>query len=462
MIHIALLLPVMLAPAQQSPASPDSAAPALEQRIDRFVRPYAASNNFTGVILVRRGGRVQLEKGYGMANYELGVPNTGFSRFHIASVTKAFTAAAILLLEERGKLSLSDPVSRHLPDYPKGDRIRIEHLLKHTAGIPNLGSGPDWARQERQSHTIEQLVALFKDLPLEFEPGSETRYSNSNYNLLTLIIENISGQSYERFLRDNIWTPLGLRSTLDGSDMTRLVPNRATGVEPDGVRDVRLPRFIDWSSRRGSGSLVSTTADLDRFVEALYGGKLLQRGSLEKILAPAEGFAFGWTRNERLGRKLMRSAGRSPGYTSSVERYLDDGTTVIILSNSYSPVAQDSVFLTGIHAAVFGKAPTAPALLPIAVRAGSLEQLAGHYQMPSDYFVPDARLELIDRGDRLEAVWATGARNTIYPVGPNRFLDRNFWADVSFIRDSGGDVSGFSYEVGGQRFTAARKAASMP
>ncbi|HZA98190.1 MAG TPA: hypothetical protein VE399_05390, partial [Gemmatimonadales bacterium] len=253
-----------------------------------------------------------------------------------------------------------------------------------------------------------------------------------------------------------------LRSTLDGSDMTRLVPNRATGVEPDGVRDVRLPRFIDWSSRRGSGSLVSTTADLDRFVEALYGGKLLQRGSLEKILAPAEGFAFGWTRNERLGRKLMRSAGRSPGYTSSVERYLDDGTTVIILSNSYSPVAQDSVFLTGIHAAVFGKAPTAPALLPIAVRAGSLEQLAGHYQMPSDYFVPDARLELIDRGDRLEAVWATGARNTIYPVGPNRFLDRNFWADVSFIRDSGGDVSGFSYEVGGQRFTAARKAASMP
>ncbi|HZA98218.1 MAG TPA: serine hydrolase domain-containing protein, partial [Gemmatimonadales bacterium] len=208
MIHIALLLPVMLAPAQQSPASPDSAAPALEQRIDRFVRPYAASNNFTGVILVRRGGRVQLEQGYGMANYELGVPNTGFSRFHIASVTKAFTAAAILLLEERGKLSLSDPVSRHLPDYPKGDRIRIEHLLKHTAGIPNLGSGPDWARQERQSHTIEQLVALFKDLPLEFEPGSETRYSNSNYNLLTLILEKLSGQSYESFLRENIWTPL--------------------------------------------------------------------------------------------------------------------------------------------------------------------------------------------------------------------------------------------------------------
>ncbi len=173
MAHLSLLLTLSLAQATPSATTQDSAPRALEQRIDRFVQPYVASNNFTGVILVRRGGRVQLEKGYGMANYELGVPNSGWSRFHIASVTKAFTAAAVLLLEERGKLSLDDPVSRHLPGYPNGDRIRIEHLLKHTAGIPNLGSGPDWARQERLSHTTEELVGLFKDLPLEFEPGSQ-------------------------------------------------------------------------------------------------------------------------------------------------------------------------------------------------------------------------------------------------------------------------------------------------
>ncbi|HEX6432881.1 MAG TPA: serine hydrolase domain-containing protein [Gemmatimonadales bacterium] len=456
MHHLALLLPAILAPRQQTPTSQDSAPGALEQRIDGFVRPYAASNNFTGVILVRRRGRVQLEKGYGMANYELGVPNSGWSRFHIASVTKAFSAAAILLLEERGKLVLSDPVSRHLPGYPNGDRIRIEHLLKHTAGIPNLGSGPDWARQERLHHTTEELVGLFKDLPLEFEPGSETRYSNSNYNLLTFILEKVSGQSYQSFLRENIGTPLGLRSTADGSDMTRLVPYRATGVEPDGLRDVRLPRLIDWSGRKGSGSLVTTASDLDRFVEALYGGKLLQPGSVAKILAPAEGFAFGWNRGERSGRKLMRSAGRSPGYNASVERYLDDGTTVIVLTNSYSPVGQDSVFLAGIHAAVFGKAPAPPPLLPVAVKRGSLAELAGQYQMPREYFVPDATLELLDRGNRLEAAWADGARNTIYPVGANRFLDRNFWADVSFTRDSAGRVSGFSYAIAGQRFSAVR------
>lgn len=457
MPHLASVFALVLASAP-SPLTPqDSSARTLERRIDRFVQPYVASNNFTGVILVRRGGRVRLEKGYGMADYELGVPNSSRSRFHIASVTKAFTAAAVLLLEEQGKLRLEDPVSRYVPSYPKGDRIRIEHLLKHTAGIPNLASGPEWAREERLPHTTEELVALFKDLPLEFEPGSETRYSNSNYNLLTLILEKVSGQDYESFLRENIWAPLGLRFTSDGSDMTRLVPNRATGTEPDGVRDVRLPRFIDWSGRKGSGSLITTAADLDRFVDALFGGKLLRKESLEKILAPAEGFAFGWTRAERFGRKVMQSAGRSPGYNASIERYLDDGTTMIVLTNSYSPVGQDSVFLEGIEAAVLGKMPAPPRLLPVPVKPGSLAELAGQYQMPRDYFIPNATLELIDGGNRLEAVWANGARNTIYPVGPDQFLDRNFWAEVGFTRNGSGRISGFTYAIAGQRFRAVRK-----
>jgi CubicO group peptidase (beta-lactamase class C family) len=299
------------------------------------------------VILAHCGGKVQLVKGYGMADYELGVPNSPSSRLHIASVTKAFTAAAILLLAERGKLILDDPVSRFIPDYPQGNRIHIDQLLKHSAAIPNLGSGAEWARDERLPHTTEELVALFKDKPLDFEPGSQTRYSNSNYNLLTLILEKITRQDYDSFLRDNIWAPLGLRSTTDGSDMTRLVPHRATGTEPHGIRDVRLPRLIDWSGRKGSGSLITTAGDLDRFVQALFGGKLLQPASLDRILAPAEGFAFGWARDERFGRKVMQGGGRSPGCNASVVRYLDDGTTVIIRGNSYSPVAQDSVFVTG-------------------------------------------------------------------------------------------------------------------
>ena len=128
-----------------------------------------------------------------------------------------------------------------------------------------------------------------------------------------------------------------------------------------------------------------------------------------------------------------------------------------MLSNSYSPVGQDSVFLAGIHAGVFGPTPAPPPLLPIAVKQGSLTELAGQYGMPQEYFVPNATLELIDRGNRLEAVWSNGARNTIYPVAPGRFLDRNFWADLRFTRDSVGKVHGFTYSVGGQTFKAVRR-----
>lgn len=416
----------------------------LEAQIDSVVGPYVAGNNFSGVILVARRGRILLEKGYGLANPELGIPNTPRSRFHIASVTKAFTAAAILLLQDRGRLSAADPLAKYLPDYPNGGKIRLHHLLTHSSGIPSLG-GPEWDREERLPHSTEQLVRLFKDKPLDFEPGSQTRYSNSNYNLLALILEKVSGRGYADFLQGSIFGPLGLGATLHDGDMTRLIPGRATGTEPDGVRGVRFPRYIDWSGRTGSGSLVTSAGDLERFIAALFGGRLLRSPSVAEILVPAEGFAYGWARDERFGRRQMRAGGRSPGFNASVEHYLDDGTDVIVLTNSYSPVGQDPVFLEALHSAVFGRTWTPPAIAPVAVAPGSLAELAGRYRMPHDYFEPDAALALTDRGDHLEARWSDGAVNTIYPVGPNRFLDRNYWAGVSFTRDPEGRVEGFSY-----------------
>lgn len=420
--------------------------PGLAARVDSFVAPYVAGNNFSGVILVARGDSILMEKGYGLANPELGVPNTARTRFHIASVTKAFTAAAVLLLEQRGRLRVTDPVSRHLPGYPQGDRIRLEHLLTHTSGIPNLG-GSDWARDERLPHSTEELVGLFKDKPLEFEPGSETSYSNSNYNLLALVLERLTGQGYGDFMRDSVFAPLGLTSTLHDGDMSRLIPDRATGTEPDGLHGTRLPRYIDWSGRTGSGALVTTAGDLRRFVRALFGGKFLQEPAMGKILAPAEGFAYGWAREERFGRKQMRSGGRSPGFNSSVEHYLDDGTEVVVLTNTYSPVGQDSTFLDGVNSAVFGRPVKPPVLAMVQVPPGALRELAGEYRLPHDYFIPDATLSLVDKGDHLEARWAIGAINTVYPTGPNRFLDRNFWAELRFIRE-GDKVVGFDYALG--------------
>src|SRR5215472_15659490 len=144
----------------------------LTAKIDAYIQPFVASNNFPGAILVAQGDTILFDKAYGMANYELHVPNTTQSRFHIGSLTKMFTAAAVLLLEEQGKLKTSDTVSKFLPDYPNGDKIVIEQLLTHTAGVPNV----DFSEGDRRTHfTTEKLVARFKDRPLDFAPGARTR-----------------------------------------------------------------------------------------------------------------------------------------------------------------------------------------------------------------------------------------------------------------------------------------------
>ena len=419
----------------------------LAARIDAATAPYVASNNFTGVIRVSRGGQLLVERAYGLASYEHNVANTSNTRFHIASISKAFTAAAVFLLIERGKLALTDPVTKFLPDYPKGDTIQIQHLLAHTSGIPNLG-GPDWEREERLVQTPSSLVKLFADKPLDFPPGSKSAYSNSNYNLLAAILERITSRPYGEGMRQLVFEPLELRATSHHGDMTEAIVNRAIGVEPDGINGIRFPRYIDWSGRAGSGSLVTTAADLDKFVETLFGGRLVSPASLQLILAPAEGNAYGWAREERDGRKQMRAGGRSPGFNSSIERYLDDGTTVIVLSNSYSPVAQDEQFLGAVHAAIFDRPiPPPPVLQPLAVARGALAEYAGKYQMPADYFVPNAIVTLADRGAYLTATFPDGSVNTFYPVARDELLDRNFWARVKMTRDAAGKITGYDYAL---------------
>ncbi|HEY5936940.1 MAG TPA: serine hydrolase domain-containing protein [Kofleriaceae bacterium] len=425
----------------------DKPAGPLAARIDGVTAPYVSSNNFTGVIRVSRGGQLLVERAYGLASYEHNVANTSNTRFHIASISKAFTAAAVFLLVERGKLGLADPITKILPDYPKGDTIKLEHLLAHTSGIPNL-SGPDWDREERLVHTPSSLVKLFADKPLDFPPGTKSVYSNSNYNLLAAILEQVTGRPYGELMRQLVFEPLELRATHHHGDMAQAVANRAIGVEPDGINGIRFPRYIDWSGRTGSGSLVMTASDLDRFVEALFGGRLVSPQSLQLILAPAEGIAFGWARGERDGRKQMRSGGRSPGFNTSIERYLDDGTTVIVLSNSYSPVAQDEHFLSALHAAIFERPiPPAPVIAPLSVPNGALAEYAGKYQMPADYYVPDAIVTLADRGAYLTATFPNGAINTFYPVAKDELLDRNFWARVKMTRDAAGKITGFDYAL---------------
>ena len=417
--------------------------PGLASRIEAYIQPFVLSNNFPGAILVARGDDVVFSKAYGMANYELTVANTHDSRFHLASLSKMFTAAAILLLEEQGKLSTADKVSRFVPGYPAGEKITLEQLLTHTAGVPNVDFGD---AEGRVHHTTEQIVARFKDRPLDFEPGSQTRYSNSNYNLLAHIIEKASGQSYGDFLKARIFNRLGMKDTLHDDDGTMLIKNRATGTVPHGLHGVRNAPWVEWSTKTGSGSLVSTTEDVVRFVRAEFGGRLLNHESLSKVRKERPGFPFGWSQDMLFGRKRIAVGGRSPGFVTAVQYYPNDAVTIVVLTNSYSSMAQDPV-VDDIAAMVFGQPTKSGPVAPVKPKPGQFSGVDGRYQMPRDYYAPDAVLTLKDRGTYVEGRWENGKVNVLYPVSDDECIDRMYWARVRFQHDRLGKVTGFSYHL---------------
>ena len=229
--------------------------------MDQIVTSYVTSGKFMGSVLVARGDQILLNKGYGSANLEWNIPNDPSTKFRLGSLTKQFTAASILLLEERGKLSVSDPVKKYLPDAPAAwDKITLYNLLTHTSGIPSFTGFPDYAESEPFATTPANLVARFRDKPLEFEPGTKWNYSNSGYALLGYLIEKVSGESYADFVQKNIFTPLGMKDS--GYDSaSAIIPHRASGyvAGPQGRENAG---FIHMSVPFAAGALYSTTEDL--------------------------------------------------------------------------------------------------------------------------------------------------------------------------------------------------------
>lgn len=204
-------------------AQPDTA------RMEQIIQTYAKDNLFMGTVLVVKDDQVVLDKAYGSANLEWNIPNTVDTKFRLGSLTKQFTAASILLLEERGKLKLDDPVKKYLPEAPADwDKVTIYNLLTHTSGIANMTEFDNFKEVMRKTWTPAELIADFRDKPLDFQPGEKFHYSNSGYVVLGAVIEKVAGIPYAQFLQDNILTPLGLKDT--GYDSwSQIIPKRATG-----------------------------------------------------------------------------------------------------------------------------------------------------------------------------------------------------------------------------------------
>ena len=305
-----------------------SAITELAATIDAYLAEHHALDQLSGAVLVADAGRVVYRGAFGEAHSDWGIPNTIQTRFRIASVTKQFTAMATLLLVRDGELELDAPITRYLDGYPSdsGDKVTIRHLLRHTSGIPSYTDRPGFMeRDAKERLSVEDFVATYCSDPLQFEPGTEFRYSNSGYFLLGAILEYVTGESYARVLQKRIFDPLGMSGS-GVDDSSRVLPRRAQGYD-DILGGRSVARWIDMSSPGAAGAMYSTVVDLLTWSCALSEGRLLDGDLAREMIVPGlAGYAFGWEIQELPGETGgSLTAGRPPGDRPRVAHFHTGG-----------------------------------------------------------------------------------------------------------------------------------------
>lgn len=312
----------------------------IENNVNTYLNTYLNAledrGYFNGAILIGTKGKIISNRCFGMANFEYELPNTPTTKYRIGSLTKGFTAAAILKLQENGWLHVSDPIGKYIPSVPHGFEITLHHILTHTSGLANHTSMPDyWTHTMRLPFSLDQLLNWYKEQPLEFPPGEGESYSNSAYYLLGHVIEQVSGQSYSDYLHEHIFKPLEMHDS--GHDNgSKLLPNRATGYHVWG--DIIHIDHVDMSHAFSAYGLYSTIEDLYRWDQGLYSTKILSKASIEQMFTPNQfGTGYGWELTDVVydssPTKLAYHFGNINGFNSAIYRFLDEEITIIAISN---------------------------------------------------------------------------------------------------------------------------------
>lgn len=423
--------------------SDKTAAPTKKEitaKVDEYMNALAGLNRFRGSILIARDGEVLVSRSYGLANLEDEVPNTRQTKFHLASITKQFTAMAIMLLQERGKLSVQDPICKYLSECPAAwQPVTIHHLLTMSSGIPNFTDFPDWLQTRALPSTLAESIGRFKGKPLDFRPGEKYSYSNSGYVLLAHIIEKVSGRTYEGFLREHIFAPLGMLNT--GYDDNKVVlKHRAIGYSRDGIRLVRA-LYLSMGIVKGAGGLYSTVDDLFLWDQALYTDKLISKKSLDAMLTIYQGdFGYGWHIDKQFNRRRAFYAGVQIGFKPSIDRYLDDRVSIILLTNS------DDVFINSairdLAAIVFGEKYNVPKERPaIRLDPKIYDAYVGQYELEPDFI-----LTVVREGNKLVG-GVDGRQFELLPETDTKFFVREYDAQImfTFFKDEKGQATHLIY-----------------
>jgi D-alanyl-D-alanine carboxypeptidase len=412
-----------------------------------LIESYARSDLFSGSVLVAQDGHPVFRKAFGPANREWDIPNATDTKFRIGSITKQFTAAAVLQLVERGKLKLDDPISQYYPDAPASwQRITIRHLLTHTSGIPSYTALPDYpAKISMIDLSPQEIIKLTQDQPLEFEPGTAFAYDNTGYILLGYVIEKVSGLGYAQYLQENVFSALGMNDT--GYDFNEVILSRRVSGYSCSDGRWNNASYLAMSLPYAAGSLYSTVEDLLVWERALSDGKVLNVGSCEDMFTDyGHAYGFGWAITHQFGHRLQTHAGGVNGFRSNVDVYPDDRLVIIILSNiENAPVGKIGRELAALQFDIPGmhhEVPIDPALL---------EGYVGYYRLGPDFILNVSR-----DGSRLFVQATKQPRMEAFPESDRVFFLKVVDAEITFETDDRGRALRLVLHQGGLDTPAPR------
>ena len=405
--------------------------PALAQnlaRMEEVIQSHVRGSTFMGSVLVARDAEIILNKGYGFANVEWQIPNSPTTKFRLGSLTKQFTAASILLLAERGRLSIEDPVRKHLPDAPSAwAAITIFHLLTHTSGVFNYTALPDFAATMPLALPPPQIVAKVRIAP---DPGEESYGSSPR--------------------QKNLFEPIGMKdSGYDSS--TTIIARRAAGYRP-GPNGLVNAAFLDMSLPFAAGALYSTTEDLLRWEQALFGGKVLKPASLEKMTTPFKNdYALGVSVRQPDGRRVVEHNGGINGFNTFLAFYPESHVTVAVLGNlnGGTPEAIGAALGTLAHG---GSVQLTSERHERSVPAATLSGYVGTYEM-----APGVNLMVTLDGDHLFVQLTGQPKFELFAEHDNFFFLKAVDAQIEFTKDAAGVVTAATLHQGSINATAPRK-----
>jgi len=407
-------------------------------KYDALLIAYAKQMRFNGSALVAKGGTILLNKGYGYRNAANKVLNTEQSIFQLGSITKQFTAAVILKLQEEKKLNVKDKLSKYFPAYTKADSITIEQLLTHTSGIFNYTNDETFMNNEiTKPAGRDKIFALFRDKPLDFTPGTKWNYSNSGYMLLGYIIEDVTKMSYEKAVRKYIFTPLKMIHS--GFDFTHLAaPDKTTGYAKMSEKDPTLTPIVDSTVSFSAGAIYSTTSDLLLWHKALETNTVLTLAQQQEAYIPVmNNYGYGWGIDSIEGKRRVGHGGGIPGYITNFSRVPEDDICIVLLSNASDQTLEE--ITKSLYAILYNKPYTLPLQRQsIKLPEATLKQYEGEYEIR-----PDLHVVMSVKDDELIASPTGQSPNILHAEKEDSFFVTEQDIQVTFTRNANKEVDGF-------------------